>query len=84
MEAKSSKNQMERVRCRVGFTNCCIVSSVGRSDSLATLWNDEILLDLVNLSNHHIHTKIQEHGVELGWFLKGFYGILDTKKKANS
>lgn len=84
IETKSSKNQMEKVRCRVSFTNCFTVRSVGRSDGLAILWNDKILLVLVNFSNHYIHTKIREHGIELGWFLKGFYSILDTTKKAYS
>lgn len=66
---------MELVRRRVGLLNCFTVNSMGRRGGLALLWRDEALLEVVNCSKHHNHTKFWEQEADFGWFLIGFYGM---------
>lgn len=58
IETKILKVQMEKVRSGIYLTNFFLVNSVGRSGSLAMLWSDNVVLEVVNFFNYYIHTKI--------------------------
>jgi exonuclease III len=40
IETKLHHKKMEKIKVRLGFQNCFVVDSVGRSGGLALLWND--------------------------------------------
>lgn len=48
------------------------------------LWSNEISLEIVNFSNHHIHSNIRESNSDMIWSLIGFYGIPETNKRVDS
>lgn len=58
METKITKDVVERVHSRIGFTNCFLVNPIGRGGGLAMFSNEDINFDVVNYSNYHIHTRI--------------------------
>lgn len=60
-EIKSNQQEMERVRCKVGFNNCFTVNSSGRRGGLAILWQSEIVIDLVSYSMNHIDTRVLDN-----------------------
>lgn len=47
------------------------------------LWNDEISLEVVNFSSHHLHTKIKG-SLRVWWFFLMVDGIPDTSKRVSS
>lgn len=44
------------------------------------IWGDNIILEVIIISNHHIHTRIQEHDEDPGSFLTRFHGCLETSR----
>lgn len=57
METKGSKSLLESVKRKIRFTNCFVVESIGKSGGLALMWNEDTLLNIVNYSQFHIHSK---------------------------
>lgn len=63
--------------------NSIHVDSVGRSDGLALLWNDEIGVDVQSCSKHHIDVfVVGPKGVS--WRFTGFYGNPDRSLRSQS
>jgi hypothetical protein len=54
METKLRKENMEAIRCKLGFSNLFMVDNVSRSGGLALLWGEEIFLNIQNFSHRHI------------------------------
>ncbi|KAG2690049.1 hypothetical protein I3760_09G168900 [Carya illinoinensis] len=50
----------------LGFKNCFVVDSFGRSGGLAMLWKDDVNLHILNYSPHHIHALIRNSMFEGG------------------
>lgn len=49
------------------------MNPIGRSEGLAMLWTENIFLEMINYSNHHIHARIREVGSENTQFIIGLY-----------
>jgi hypothetical protein len=60
METKLRKEKMELIHCKLGFKNLFVVDSVGKSDDLALLWGEEIIVDIQNFSRRHINGVLVE------------------------
>ena len=84
METKPWKSKMEVVRYKLGFPNLFVVDCVGKSDGLALLWGDEIVLDIQNYSHRHINGLIKTLMVDAQWKFTGFYGHSDVTKRQES
>ena len=65
---------MEKLQVTLGFDNCMVVDSIGKSGGLALLWLSEVCLEVVSFSNQHIDSKISDSASEEGWRFTGFYG----------
>lgn len=48
------------------------------------MWYEGVELEIINLSNYHINTKVTDDTIGSKWFLTGFYDIPETSKRANS
>ena len=81
METKSRKNKMEKIRCRLGFSNMLSVDYVGKRGGLALLWKDEIGVEIQNFSCCHINAKICERLNGRYWKFTGFYGHPKANKR---
>lgn len=84
METKSSCGILEEVRIKLGFYGCFTVKPIRRSGGLAMLWKEELSLEVVNFSNHHIHVKVRAEGCELDIYFTGFYGAPMTSNQDHS
>lgn len=57
---------------------------MGKKGGLAILWYKGVTLELINFSNYHIHTRVNFGFASNDYLLTGFYGILETSKRADS
>ena len=83
-ETKRKSGEMEWLRSRWGFENCLTVDSVGRSGGLALLWRQEVSLEILSYSNHHIDAKIGNTNNGEDWRFTGFYGDPITRLRCRS
>lgn len=60
------------------------VPSYGQKGGLALFSKDEEFVELVSYSTHHIHVNIVLHGSTVPWWFTGFYGHLETQRRAES
>ncbi|KAF5451994.1 hypothetical protein F2P56_027039 [Juglans regia] len=76
---------MEKLKFRIGFTNCMAVSSEGRSGGLALYWNNNSQLEILNFSKHHIHALVtNKEGDDregVSWYLTGIYGHPEASRR---
>lgn len=48
------------------------------------MWYEGVELQIINLSNYHINTKVTDDTIGSEWFLTSFYDIPETSKRENS
>lgn len=48
------------------------------------LWSSQVVIDLINYSNSHIHVKNFEPVTSNGWLLIGFYNNPKTNRRQYS
>jgi hypothetical protein len=84
METKLRKEKMELIHCKLGFKNLFVVDSVGKSDDLALLWGEEIIVDIQNFSRRHINGVLVEPNSNLRWKFTGFYSHPEVNKRFES
>ena len=72
---------MEKVRCKLGFSNMLVVDCVGKSGELALLWMDEIGVEIQNFSCRHINAKICQSPNGSHWKFTSFYGHPEADKR---
>jgi hypothetical protein len=46
METKSRQKKLERIRCKLGFSNMFVVDCVGKGGGLALLWKEEMRMEI--------------------------------------
>ncbi|XVF53612.1 hypothetical protein PTKIN_Ptkin05aG0112400 [Pterospermum kingtungense] len=82
MLEQSWKNasDMERFRVKWTFHACLSVDRIGSGGGLAMLWTEDIKLEIMSYSVHHIDVVIHEDN-EKSWRFTGFYGYPETKEK---
>lgn len=75
---------MEKVKCRLGFSNGLVVPSRGRSGGLALLWSSDMNLEIKSCSNYHIDAIITELKNGFTWRYIGFYRHPDSHLREES
>lgn len=69
-----------------GYRNCLRVDCEGKSGGLAVLWKEDVDLQILHYSHHHIHRVItmQPKGDRLclKWSLIGVYGHLEVARRS--
>ena len=73
-ETKRKSAEMERLRVIWGYDNCMVVDSIGKGGGLALLWMNEVCLEVLSFSNHHIDFKLGDPTCDETWKFTGFYG----------
>lgn len=68
---------------RLGFDNCFAVSREGMGGGLAMLWNEDLELEIISYSNHHIDAIVR--GIDgRQWRCTGIYGHLEAGQKQHT
>lgn len=68
----------------MGFIHGLVINPIGLKGSLALLWKQDVDLDIINFSQHHIHAKINNQASSKLWFLTMFYGNPNTNRRHES
>lgn len=84
METLSKKNQLEKVRSRLGFDGLFVVDPVGKSGGIALLWKEANTLEIFNYSRSYIHAIVKDDEGNPHWILTGFYGHPDSARRGES
>lgn len=73
---------MEKRKRQLGFPNCLAVETTSNGDNLALLWNDDVLVTIVNYSKNHIHAAVELSELDqTQWFFMGIYRHLESHNK---
>ncbi|KAK9291771.1 hypothetical protein L1049_019721 [Liquidambar formosana] len=73
METKLHKDEMERVKFRLGFNHGLFHEAHNRSGGLALLWRIGMEIEVLSYSGNHMDAFVLEAGVAC-WRITGFYG----------
>lgn len=84
IETKNPKHAVEKVQCLLGFSNCFSLDLVGRAGGVALFWNVDTNLEVINHSNHRIHTTIRDPTFSIGYFITRFYEHPKTRHRGES
>ncbi|KAL5574518.1 hypothetical protein UlMin_016217 [Ulmus minor] len=76
-ETLSSKNQMERLRIKLGFSGMLLWEKEGKSGGICLLWSDSIDVQLLSGSKGHIDVRVSSDDSNC-WHFTGLYGSPDT------
>lgn len=58
-EKRQDKKTVEFVCRRLGFPNCFPVTVIGKGSGLVLCWKNDVSVDLVSFSHHHIDVILQ-------------------------
>lgn len=83
IETKVQQKWMEQIKRKLAMKNGLMINPIGLKGGLAILWDEEVDLEIINLSSFHIHTKINNTGNPQFWHLTGFYDNPETSKDMN-
>ena len=73
METRLDKEGFKKLYDELPFPNKIIVKHPNLGGGLASIWKNEVQLQLVKYTENHIFFKVREDdGFE--WWLTGFYG----------
>jgi hypothetical protein len=84
METRLQQNKADQVRSNLGFDNCFVVGSRGKSGGLMLLWNSSSGVEIQNFSRRHINAVIQRFPDDLVWKFTGFYGHPEVGRRGES
>ena len=65
------------------YPNQVIVKKPNSGGGLALLWKHEVMVDVINYTEHHILAKVVEKD-GFQWYLTGFYGWSEVSQKPKS
>ncbi|XP_023911126.1 uncharacterized protein LOC112022729 [Quercus suber] len=83
METKLFDDGFAQICKDTKLPNKFVVKKPNWGGGLAMLWKEDVNLNVINFSDHHILAKVVElNGRE--WFLTGFYGWPEASQKAKS
>ncbi|KAL2924172.1 hypothetical protein RDABS01_028795 [Bienertia sinuspersici] len=57
------------------------VSNRGRAGGLALLWSDEVIVELMSMSSHHIDVSVKSNTGDLEWRFTGIHGWTESMAK---
>lgn len=82
METMVNKNKLQPIKIRLGFSGMFVVDSLGLSNDLALLWNnDGSEVDIISYSKNHIDAIVRIVDGEAKWRFTGFYGVPDRRRR---
>lgn len=81
METKSGKVKLDDIRFRLGFKNRFVVDRIEISGGLALWWKEDIDIQILNYSNHHIDAQLAS---SLSSRITLFYGSPYSQLRQNS
>jgi hypothetical protein len=84
METRMQQNKADRVRIKLGFDNCFVVNSKGKSGGLMLLWNSSCGVEIQNYSRRHVNAVVQRSPDDLKWKFTGFYGHPEAGRRSES
>jgi hypothetical protein len=65
------------------LNNCFIVDGEGKGGGLALYWHDELKIDILSYTMHHIDTLIWDGEHHVGWWGTFVYGEPQTQERKN-
>lgn len=71
-ETKRSMVEIQRIQLEL-VSYCSLVDSIGRSGGLATLWTNEVHINLLSYPQSHRDMEIKDT-IDLQWRVMGIYG----------
>jgi exonuclease III len=80
VETQIHKTRVESLAGTLGYDNVFAVSSTGRSGGLAIFWNNEIKIDILPYSQHHIDAVVFTVDAE-PWRLTCVYGEAQVSER---
>ncbi|KAL0352102.1 UNVERIFIED_CONTAM: hypothetical protein Scaly_1598900 [Sesamum calycinum] len=83
IETECKSRKLDNVR-RILDMHGLGVDAIGKSGSLALLWNKKIHVDLLNFSQGHIDARILLSEDDCYWHFTGFYGSPNASKRSTS
>ncbi|XP_042954504.1 uncharacterized protein LOC122290887 [Carya illinoinensis] len=78
MDGVRAMVHVDRVRAVRG---CLVVEPKGKSRGLALLWREEVELEVINFSRHHISAQVLFGRRRMPWILSGFYGHPEVSRR---
>jgi len=72
METRMQQNKADRLRSKLGFDNCFVVDSKGKSGGMMLFWNSSSGVEIQNSTD------------DLVWKFTGFYGHPEAGRRAES
>jgi hypothetical protein len=84
METRMQQNKADRLRSKLGFDNCFVVDSKGKSGGMMLFWNSSSGVEIQNYSRRHINAVVQRSTDDLVWKFTGFYGHPEAGRRAES
>lgn len=84
IETKLRNSRMQVIRRKLKFSGMLTVDPVGKSEGLALLWRDPVVVDIINYYVRHICARVSLTGSEEPLKFTGFYGNPDCGARADS
>ncbi|KAG6624127.1 hypothetical protein CIPAW_16G004600 [Carya illinoinensis] len=81
METKQLTKKFDAIKRKLGFIGCFVVDARGCSGGLALLWNQDVNLEVLNFTQHHISVWLMSDDGVRKWMLTGFYGHPKVSKR---
>ncbi|XP_041000998.1 uncharacterized protein LOC121246780 [Juglans microcarpa x Juglans regia] len=78
IETKLMAKKLEGIKRRMKWEGCFVMEPVGRKRGLVMLWREDVELEILNYSQHHISAYI---GRKDRWVLTGFYSHPEASKR---
>ncbi|XP_042969115.1 uncharacterized protein LOC122301804 [Carya illinoinensis] len=82
METKLLTKKFDAVKKKLGCVGCFVVDARGNSGGLTLLWNQEVNLEVLNFTQHHISVLVMHDDGVRKWILTGFYGHPEVSKRS--
>ncbi|XP_074374406.1 uncharacterized protein LOC141714808 [Apium graveolens] len=82
-ETLADSKKIESLSSKLGFINFFSVDKQGREGGLAVFWKNNMMCNVFDYSNNHVHIIIKERNVG-DWRLTCFYGFPERERRKAS
>ncbi|KAL7132113.1 hypothetical protein ABFS83_12G049400 [Erythranthe nasuta] len=82
-ETRVKSQLVDRLKMKWNL-NGLAVDKIGKSGGLAMLWDKNVVVDLISISNNHIDVEVKNNDLTVGWRATGFYGEPDQNNRHRS
>ena len=80
METKLSVSEMQPIKAELDSPSMLVVPSLRRSDGLALLWKNDVVVDTQTYSPNHIDVHVSSP-IQALWRMTGVYGHPEERMK---